>query len=478
MAWNTGFKEWLSYSKQMENAQMVANHFYKNGSDWTKESICAMLGNMSHESSVNPNMYEYGYGWTQDRGYGLVQWTPRSKYWNWALNNKLDPEKPESQLERITYETKNNIQWVADRLYYGYGYYEHSYKGSFSDFRKNKDKLNVNQLTEAFMWNYEGPAYTPAKQSLAQRQKFANDCYKNIKWGDKPTPDPDPKPDPTPEPKPDPKPETDNIADFFEKFVNDFVDNIEKAIKKNVYFYNNDNMISNDKLQIKKITNNMYNVDMNKMFKDMIKKLVEDGKKGLADSLKDIVIDFPDPNPEPKPEPTPEPKPTGYIFPLKNSKYIGFQLDGQKFGMTSYNRCEGTGYCYYHNGVDFGNSHYNISEMVAVGDGEIISVGYKSGIGAYVYLKSGSYYFLYQEYDMYNDNNFVKVGQKVKKGEVIAKASPSGYHMHFGCTKEPNLDKALASAFNDNGVWLDPISVLTGGKCKGNTLSGNSSCFA
>ena len=57
-------------------------------------------------------MYEYGYDWRADRGYGLVQWTPRSKYWDWATAVGLDPRHGDSQLKRIDYEIENNIQWI------------------------------------------------------------------------------------------------------------------------------------------------------------------------------------------------------------------------------------------------------------------------------------------------------------------------------------------------------------------------------
>ena len=53
--WHDGYQVWLSEEQSLENAQLVANHF--GGSDWTFGSLSAMLGNMRHESSINPNMY-------------------------------------------------------------------------------------------------------------------------------------------------------------------------------------------------------------------------------------------------------------------------------------------------------------------------------------------------------------------------------------------------------------------------------------
>ena len=168
--WISEYQLWLDDTQAMNNAQLVVNHF--KGSDWTKEALAALVGNMRHESSINPNMYEYGYDWEDDRGYGLVQWTPRSKYWDWAVSNGLDPEQPESQLARIDYEIENDIQWIANGHAWRYGESDR-YDFSFSDFRTNAPNHTVEALTEAFMWNYEGPLYSAGISSLPGRQQFA-----------------------------------------------------------------------------------------------------------------------------------------------------------------------------------------------------------------------------------------------------------------------------------------------------------------
>ena len=169
MAWNEGFQVWLSESQSLENAQLIANHF--KGSDWTKESVSALVGNMRHESSVNPNMYEFGYDWSEDRGFGLVQWTPRSKYWDWAVARGLPPREGDSQLARLDYEVDNNIQWIAvDRV-----------EGlTFEEFRRNARGWSVDKLTEAFTWGYERPLESAGVASLPERKAFANLVYNTI----------------------------------------------------------------------------------------------------------------------------------------------------------------------------------------------------------------------------------------------------------------------------------------------------------
>jgi hypothetical protein len=170
MPWHSPYQTWLTETQSLENAQLVVNHFV--GTDWTKESLSAMLGNMRHESSINPNMYEYGYAWEDDRGFGLVQWTPRSKYWNWAVAEGLDPYSGNSQLDRITYEIANNIQYYSTA----------SYPESFAEFRSNAFGKSVEYLTEAFTWNYERPNRTAGEESMPGRKAFAVKCFNELNF--------------------------------------------------------------------------------------------------------------------------------------------------------------------------------------------------------------------------------------------------------------------------------------------------------
>lgn len=189
--WHDGYQVWLTEQQSLENAQLVANAL--QGTDWTKESISALCGNMRHESSINPNMYEYGYDWSENRGFGLVQWTPRSKYWDWAVAEGLEPRHGDSQMARINYEVDNNIQWIPNRLSISPPYPPglSSYNGSFSDFRQNVDGLTLDELTEAFMWNYEAPNYQNALDSLLSRQLFAQSVFETIDFDGQPTPPPE-----------------------------------------------------------------------------------------------------------------------------------------------------------------------------------------------------------------------------------------------------------------------------------------------
>lgn len=184
MAWHNEFQTWLTEAQSLENGQQIVNFLYTSEKDWSKEAISALIGNTRHESSVNPNMYEYGKEWADDWGFGLVQWTPRSKFWNWGLNEGYTEEElrsGDSQLARIDYEVDNDIQYIPNGHQARYGMGE-KYNFSFADFRSNALGLTTAELTEAFMWNYEGPAYSAGTGSLAERQAFAQTAFDNLDW--------------------------------------------------------------------------------------------------------------------------------------------------------------------------------------------------------------------------------------------------------------------------------------------------------
>lgn len=166
MAWISEYQRWLSESESLQNAQLVANHLIPQG--WTKESVSALCGNMRHESSINPDMYEFNYDWSQDRGYGLVQWTPRSKYWDWAVARNLPPRDGDSQLERIDYEVEQNIQWIPTP----------NYPESYAEFRASTKSMDY--LVPAFTWNYERPDADSGQQSMSDRIAFAKRCLNEL----------------------------------------------------------------------------------------------------------------------------------------------------------------------------------------------------------------------------------------------------------------------------------------------------------
>lgn len=142
-----GRNDRLSDTEMETNGRYVYNYLISRG--WTKNAICGMLGNMEAESRINPGAWQ-DYNTTNSGGFGLVQWTacPETNWENplirWANDNGLDPTNIDVQLQRITYEEANGLQY--DGVIEPY---------TFSDFKKST--LSAYTLGRAFVLNYERP---------------------------------------------------------------------------------------------------------------------------------------------------------------------------------------------------------------------------------------------------------------------------------------------------------------------------------
>lgn len=133
---------YLSQSEMENNAQIIYSYLSNKG--WTKNAICAMLGNMQSESTINPAIWQsliVGSG--GGGGYGLVQWTPYTNFTNWADSNGYEWDDGYAQLKWIDEVTTSFGQWIATD----------SYPLSFNNFKKSTD--SVETLASAFLKNFE-----------------------------------------------------------------------------------------------------------------------------------------------------------------------------------------------------------------------------------------------------------------------------------------------------------------------------------
>jgi hypothetical protein len=132
---------YLSTDEMTVNAQYILDYLTPKG--WTKNAICGMLGNMQSESTINPAIWQSLDSGNLDGGFGLVQWTPASKYIDWANANGLPYEEMDSNLARILYEVENNIQWINGNM-------------TFKEFTTSTD--TPYNLAMNFLSSYERPA--------------------------------------------------------------------------------------------------------------------------------------------------------------------------------------------------------------------------------------------------------------------------------------------------------------------------------
>ncbi len=136
---------YLNKSQMKTNAQYILSFLRARG--WTKQSICGLLGNMEVESTINPGFWEDLKEYDYSKGFGLVQWTPASKYIDWADQECIQYDSMNSQLRRILYEVYANPdgQWIPTK----------NYKMSFSEFTRSV--LSPGYLARVFIYNYERP---------------------------------------------------------------------------------------------------------------------------------------------------------------------------------------------------------------------------------------------------------------------------------------------------------------------------------
>lgn len=149
---------WLDQSQMEINARYVWDFFQSKG--WTINAVAGMLGNMESESTINPGIWQ---GLEEDNyagGYGIVQWTPATKFLNWC-NDYLPAKNPTSMsanLERVIYEVENHLQWIPTD----------TYPLSFEEFTQST--ATAYELAMAFIANYERPfePYQPWRGTQAE----------------------------------------------------------------------------------------------------------------------------------------------------------------------------------------------------------------------------------------------------------------------------------------------------------------------
>lgn len=165
MAW-IGGNYYLSQAEMEGNAREIETYARSHG--WTKNATAAILGNMQAESGINPGIWEMLNPY--NGGYGLVQWTPYTKYSDWATAQGYSwQNNGPAELDRISYEAANNLQWFYNAEIGA------NPPCTFEQFLK----LNLYDLqtsTNLWLWFYEHPA-DPGPTTQAIRYGYAQSWY-------------------------------------------------------------------------------------------------------------------------------------------------------------------------------------------------------------------------------------------------------------------------------------------------------------
>ena len=139
--------KYLTLAESLDNAKYIYS-FFKN-LNWSDSCILGMLGNMYRESTTNSGLGERG-----GTGYGLVQWTPKSKLLN-RLQLANTSDSLLGQCKVIKYESEHGLQMTSNQ------------------WNTFKNISNSDFATEYFMNYYE----RPNKKYLFLDQRIAAKNY-------------------------------------------------------------------------------------------------------------------------------------------------------------------------------------------------------------------------------------------------------------------------------------------------------------
>ncbi len=115
----------------------------------------------------------------------------------------------------------------------------------------------------------------------------------------------------------------------------------------------------------------------------------------------------------------------------------------------------------FHDGLDFGSIDHPGAQVHAIHSGTVTQVGYTAGLDWYVLVDTGEYLTVYQEAFANRGDINVHVGQHVNTGDIIGRRDTA--HVHIGITRQHNFNIALANSFNNNGTWLNPLTIIRNG---------------
>ena len=149
---------YLSQPEMENNALVVQAYLQPRG--WTNNAIAGLLGNMQSESTINPAIWESLNEWNYSGGYGLVQWTPASKYIDWANANGYSITDGDAQLFWIDANSEASGQWIKTD----------AYPLTFTEFKKSTQSPSY--LASAFLKNFERAGVEVESQRRAQAEAW------------------------------------------------------------------------------------------------------------------------------------------------------------------------------------------------------------------------------------------------------------------------------------------------------------------
>ena len=141
----------------------VATQIWQTMKTWgcSDGAVAGILGNMQAESGLIPDRWQSDRVGNNAGGYGLVQWTPATKYRDWAQAQGLNPADLTAQMARIKWEADHGQQF---------------YKTGTTFWAWLKSDHTPEQAADDFVRYYERPAVI----NSTARQQFARTWYNQL----------------------------------------------------------------------------------------------------------------------------------------------------------------------------------------------------------------------------------------------------------------------------------------------------------
>ena len=175
---------YLSQSERDSNA--IKFYYTMSRLGCSYNAILGMLANIDHESTVNPGLWESFIEYW--RGYGLVQWSPYTKYSEWAGSDWQN--NGQKQCERIIYEAENGLQWFGNPSAPEYGY---PYEPPISLLEYLSSTVSPTTLGAYWLLYYEHPGEIYIEDRLEEIEELVNH-YNSVLNGGGPIPPVPPTP--------------------------------------------------------------------------------------------------------------------------------------------------------------------------------------------------------------------------------------------------------------------------------------------
>ena len=153
----------------LNNARIIYSQLCDAG--WDSDSACAVIGNMAREARLNPAQTQDGYAINgTSGGFGLVMWTPQTKYRSWCQSTDHDVNSGYWQVYYII-----NRPTATEQAQFN----EHDglYNITWNDFITNARGYTVEQLTAVWLKCYERAGISALDLRIYYASNYAQEFY-------------------------------------------------------------------------------------------------------------------------------------------------------------------------------------------------------------------------------------------------------------------------------------------------------------